>query len=1079
MPYNASGVYSLPAGYAGTPGTTIFSGQQHNAPLEDVRSALNLAFLRDGRAPMTGPITLAADGALPMHPVTKQQFDVLSGAAALKASNLSDLANASTALTNLGAGATGKNLLYAATVGSARALLQVEQASPIKTHSFPADLGCTGTKYFQDASGNWFAAKVYEGKTVASLEIYAETSPGRFGASPVATRDIDYPHGLDVIVEGAFTYIGVTSYRKAAYAVDQSDYYDSLSYILNFTGGNTLTPVFTFQTYGAKRIEFLRRGNGSITGTVANSISNSRNTSGNPVYPNCTEQSVMRLTLAGTTWSVSQDMPCSGSPYHAKPYEVGGVLKWGVARYYDAGVTENAPSALRYRVPALIIPEVGGLFSVANATHEIPSKGGSSVAITIKDRREIAIVGYQRDDGAFGGVDRTHFETMTPFWELMPNGRVEPLGEAVPNFNCYMVRTVEVGSSTIVQFCNASSGGSYPTNFNEGGVTYYRMDERTFRPAPMSRVPAEGVFDVSTVKRGDVYYSTFACAQAGEDGSYIYSLPSTCYLIGDLMASGAETDSSSFPRPVALKRRLLNGSMQVSQVNGTNAGTANGYIAADRWSLDYSNLTGTATIQKVDQVTLNGSPSRLVLTMTTACSLSSSTGYLAFRRELKGYDVQDMLWGSTLGTAGILRFMFRSNIACTVAVQIGNAAGTHSFTTTFQISADEAASNGVETVQKIWIPQALRTSGVWPAGNATAGYIRFVVAAGVNAIGSRAGWRAGSHVAAPGITNNIGTAGTYFHLSEVELYADRHWQCFNPLWECPDYESEVRALSGLATPLADNSVTNAALRDSTSLSVIGRAVASNGDPADIIANADATVLRRNGSALEWSKIDPVNISDRSAVSVFGRAANSAGVAADIAAAADGQYLRRSGGIVAFGAPPAADIVNTPAGSIAATTVQAALNELDTEKAALAGATFTGALNGTSLSMSGNITSTAGDVTGLAFNSSVTGTAEQYAMVARRSGVARGYLAFTNADMFQIYLYNSSGTFLSNPLKAFGNGSIQVDGPVVMRSYAKASLPAAGSFTGGMIYVTDDAGGATPAFSDGSSWRRVADRIVIA
>ena len=38
---------------------------------------------------------------------------------------------------------------------------------------------------------------------------------------------------------------------------------------------------------------------------------------------------------------------------------------------------------------------------------------------------------------------------------------------------------------------------------------------------------------------------------------------------------------------------------------------------------------------------------------------------------------------------------------------------------------------------------------------------------------------------------------------------------------------------------------------------------------------------------------------------------------------------------------ASDIRNTAAGTIAATTVQAALNELDTEKAALAGATFTG------------------------------------------------------------------------------------------------------------------------------------------
>ncbi len=40
---------------------------------------------------------------------------------------------------------------------------------------------------------------------------------------------------------------------------------------------------------------------------------------------------------------------------------------------------------------------------------------------------------------------------------------------------------------------------------------------------------------------------------------------------------------------------------------------------------------------------------------------------------------------------------------------------------------------------------------------------------------------------------------------------------------------------------------------------------------------------------------------------------------------------------------ASDIPNVPAGAIAATNVQTAINELDTEKAALAGATFTGAI----------------------------------------------------------------------------------------------------------------------------------------
>ena len=46
------------------------------------------------------------------------------------------------------------------------------------------------------------------------------------------------------------------------------------------------------------------------------------------------------------------------------------------------------------------------------------------------------------------------------------------------------------------------------------------------------------------------------------------------------------------------------------------------------------------------------------------------------------------------------------------------------------------------------------------------------------------------------------------------------------------------------------------------------------------------------------------------------------------------------------------------------------------------------------------------------------------------------------------------------------------------SYLKTALPAA-SPAGQMIYVTNDVGGATPAFSDGSAWRRVADRAIIA
>ena len=50
--------------------------------------------------------------------------------------------------------------------------------------------------------------------------------------------------------------------------------------------------------------------------------------------------------------------------------------------------------------------------------------------------------------------------------------------------------------------------------------------------------------------------------------------------------------------------------------------------------------------------------------------------------------------------------------------------------------------------------------------------------------------------------------------------------------------------------------------------------------------------------------------------------------------------------------------------------------------------------------------------------------------------------------------------------------------VQLTSYIVALVPSASSFTGGMIFVSDETGGAVPAFSDGTNWRRVTDRVII-
>ena len=51
-------------------------------------------------------------------------------------------------------------------------------------------------------------------------------------------------------------------------------------------------------------------------------------------------------------------------------------------------------------------------------------------------------------------------------------------------------------------------------------------------------------------------------------------------------------------------------------------------------------------------------------------------------------------------------------------------------------------------------------------------------------------------------------------------------------------------------------------------------------------------------------------------------------------------------------------------------------------------------------------------------------------------------------------------------------------PVRLPEYTAANLPDAGDYIRCWIYVSDESGGAVPAFSDGVSWRRGTDRAVV-
>lgn len=77
------------------------------------------------------------------------------------------------------------------------------------------------------------------------------------------------------------------------------------------------------------------------------------------------------------------------------------------------------------------------------------------------------------------------------------------------------------------------------------------------------------------------------------------------------------------------------------------------------------------------------------------------------------------------------------------------------------------------------------------------------------------------------------------------------------------------------------------------------------------------------------------------------------------------------------------------------------------------------------------------------------------------------------------LYQILGELLLGHNNAvFVTGDNPMTAPLPLVTYTVAGVPAAAAWAGALIYVSNEAGGAQPAFSDGTNWRRFTDRAII-
>ena len=231
--------------------------------------------------------------------------------------------------------------------------------------------------------------------------------------------------------------------------------------------------------------------------------------------------------------------------------------------------------------------------------------------------------------------------------------------------------------------------------------------------------------------------------------------------------------------------RIVNPAMQISQENADVSSTVQNRYGADQWLTMWSGLA-VITTQRVQVTTPNGSKDRYCMTITTADAALDANDFAMLVHKIEGNRVADLLFGTANARQIIVRFGFKGP-AGTYSICLQNAAGSLSYISTFTISAGQA---DVDTEQIFVVPGS--ATGTWPTDTSAGMFLYITLAAGTTYQGgTNNAWNAGYFLAAPGISNGIGTASAVFEFFDVGLYVDPYKTGVAPEFEVPLYEDDL------------------------------------------------------------------------------------------------------------------------------------------------------------------------------------------------------------------------------------------------------------------------------------------------
>lgn len=229
------------------------------------------------------------------------------------------------------------------------------------------------------------------------------------------------------------------------------------------------------------------------------------------------------------------------------------------------------------------------------------------------------------------------------------------------------------------------------------------------------------------------------------------------------------------------KNYVINGAMQISQENGTTAGSAAVFYPADQFQGTWAGTSGVYTAAQVAVSTPGGSSARIRFIATTADAAVGAGDIVFIQQVLEGLRVADLRFGSAAAKTITLQFGVKAP-AGTYCVALLNGATNRSYIAEYVIAAGEANTDVVKSVTV-----SGDTTGTWSVDNTVGIVIRWGLMAGTTFQQVAGSWGTVNAIGSANQFNFMGTVNNVFELFDVSFTEGS----IAPPFQVPDYASEL------------------------------------------------------------------------------------------------------------------------------------------------------------------------------------------------------------------------------------------------------------------------------------------------